>query len=147
MFRAVQKIGSVVQTVSRQSLRCSAIASTTVRYGHGQVNTSDTYLKKIQSERCDGWMIRSVINDLQGEDFVAEPELVIEAMKVCRKLNDYALAVRFLEAIKEKSSTNKDIWPYMLQEIRPTLTDLGILTPEEMGYDKPELAKRDVFSM
>jgi cytochrome c oxidase subunit 5a len=23
---------------------------------------------------------------------------------------------------------------------RPTLDELGILTPEEMGYDKPELA-------
>jgi hypothetical protein len=26
-----------------------------------------------------------------------------------------------------------------LQEIRPTLNQLGLSTPEELGYDKPEL--------
>ena len=39
------------------------------------------------------------------------------------------------------------IWPYLLTEIGPTLKELGILTPEEMGYDKPELACKDVFEM
>lgn len=39
----------------------------------------------------------------------------------------------------------KEIYPYLLQEIRPTLDELGILTPEEMGYDKPELWCPDVF--
>merc|ERR1711890_203846 len=28
----------------------------------------------------------------------------------------------------------KEIYPYILQEIQPTLTELGISTPEEMGY-------------
>jgi cytochrome c oxidase subunit 5a len=41
----------------------------------------------------------------------------------------------------------KEIWPYIRQEIKPTLDDLGILTPEEMGYDKPELALKDVMDM
>jgi hypothetical protein len=27
-----------------------------------------------------------------------------------------------------------------INRFRPTLDELGILTPEEMGYDKPELA-------
>jgi len=35
----------------------------------------------------------------------------------------------------------------MLQEVGPTLKELGILTPEEMGYDKPELAVKDVDDM
>jgi len=39
----------------------------------------------------------------------------------------------------------KEIYPYILQEIQPTLTELGISTPEEMGYDKPELWPRNVF--
>lgn len=39
----------------------------------------------------------------------------------------------------------KEIYPYILQEIRPTLDELGVLTPEEMGYDKPELYCPDVF--
>jgi len=35
----------------------------------------------------------------------------------------------------------------MLTEVGPTLKELGILTPEEMGYDKPELAVKDVYDM
>ncbi len=33
---------------------------------------------------------------------VPEPKIVIAAMKACRKLNDYALAVRYLEAVQVK---------------------------------------------
>ena len=40
-----------------------------------------------------------------------------------------------------------EIWPFMLKEVGPTLKELGILTPEEMGYDKPELAVMDVDDM
>lgn len=35
----------------------------------------------------------------------------------------------------------------MLQELQPTLTELGISTPEEMGYDKPEFASECVYDM
>ena len=38
----------------------------------------------------------------------------------------------------------KEIWPYVMQEIQPTLDELGILSPEQMGYDKPELALQNV---
>ncbi|XP_015908280.1 cytochrome c oxidase subunit 5A, mitochondrial [Parasteatoda tepidariorum] len=88
----------------------------------------------------DEWEIRKAMNDLQGMDLVPEPKIIIAALKACRRLNDYALAVRFLEGVKDKCGYRlKEIYPYILQEIRPTLDELGILTPEEMGYDKPEL--------
>jgi len=94
----------------------------------------------------DEWEIRKAMNDLQGMDLVPEPKIIIAALKACRRLNDYALAVRFLEGVKDKCGAKvKEIYPYLLQEIRPTLDDLGILTPEEMGYDKPELYMPDVF--
>ncbi|CAF4360515.1 unnamed protein product, partial [Rotaria magnacalcarata] len=38
-------------------------------------------------------------------------------------------------------------WPWILQEIRPTLNQLGLSTPEELGYDKPELALKSVDDM
>ena len=37
---------------------------------------------------------------LQGYDLVPEPKIIIAAMKACRRVNDYAMAVRYLEAIK-----------------------------------------------
>jgi len=56
------------------------------------------------------------------------------------KLNDVC--------VQEKSGSKLgEIWPFMLQEVGPTLKELGILTPEEMGYDKPELAVKDVHDM
>ncbi|XP_034938432.1 cytochrome c oxidase subunit 5A, mitochondrial [Chelonus insularis] len=89
----------------------------------------------------DHWEIRKAMGDLAASDLVPEPRIIIAALKACRRLNDYALAVRFLEVVRYKGGEHaKVIWPYVIQEIKPTLDELGILTPEEMGYDKPELA-------
>lgn len=96
----------------------------------------------------DGWEVRKGMNDLCGMDLVPEPKIIIAALKACRRLNDFALAVRFVEAVKEKcGSKEKEIYPYLLQEIRPTLVELGVNTPEELGYDKPELAMENVHEM
>merc|ERR1711992_116920 len=79
--------------------------------------------------------------DARYEAYFNRPDIVNAALRACRRINDYPLAVRTLEMVKNKCQPNeKEVWPYMLQEIQPTLDELGILTPEEMGYDKPELA-------
>ena len=96
----------------------------------------------------DGWEVRKAMNDLCGLDLVPEPKIISAALKACRKVNDYALAVRFIEAVKDKcGAKEKEIYPYIIQEIRPTLNELGINTPEELGYEKPELALPNVFEM
>ena len=47
-----------------------------------------------------------------------------------------------------KCGPNKEkIMPWMMQELDPTLKELGIPTLEEIGYDKPELWKEDVYDM
>lgn len=77
-----------------------------------------------------------------------EPKIIIAALKACRRINDYALAVRFIEAVKDKCGPHVGtIYPYLVQEIRPTLSELGINTPEELGFDKPELALKDVYEI
>lgn len=89
----------------------------------------------------DGWEIRKAMQDLSRMDLVPEPTIVAAALRACRRVNDYSLTTRFLEVVKFKCGSKHDeIWPYMLQELRPTLDELGISTPEELGYDKPELA-------
>lgn len=80
------------------------------------------------------------MNDLHGLDMVPEPRLINAALGACRRNNDYALTVRFLEACIDKCGPYKDkIYPYIVQEIKPTLKELGCNLPEELGYDKPEL--------
>ncbi|KAL0279572.1 UNVERIFIED_CONTAM: hypothetical protein PYX00_001100 [Menopon gallinae] len=106
------------------------------------------YLCLFDRQDIDGWELRKAFNDLAAEDLVLEPEIIIASLKACRRVNDFALAVRWLETIKWKANAaDKNIYPYILQEIRPTLDELGINTPEELGYDKPELALVDVEDM
>lgn len=142
---------SVANAVSR-ALKINQPVVTCVRRAHQVEETDEEFDRRYERffnrPDIDGWEIRKAINDLQGHDLVPEPKIVIAALKACRRVNDYALAVRYLEAIKEKSGPRVgEIWPFMLKEIGPTLKELGILTPEEMGYDKPELAVKDVYDM
>lgn len=37
---------------------------------------------------------------------------------------------------QDKAGPHKEIYPYVIQELRPTLDELGISTPEELGIDK-----------
>jgi cytochrome c oxidase subunit 5a len=96
----------------------------------------------------DAWEARKAMNDLLGMDLVPEPKIVVAGLKACRRLNDYALAIRWLEGVKDSCGPHVNtIWPWMVQEIRPTLSELGVETPEELGYDQPELALKSVFEM
>lgn len=99
-------------------------------------------------EDIDGWDVRQAMNDLVAYDSVPEPRIIIAALYACRRLNDYALSVRFLESVKDKCGNNvKEIWPYIVQEIAPTLSELGMNLPEELGYDKPEMYLPSVYDM
>ena len=56
------------------------------------------------------------MNDLAGMDLVPEPKIIISALQACRRVSDFALAVRFLEVVKEKcGAKEKEIYPYVLQ--------------------------------
>lgn len=104
------------------------------------------YLAWFNKPDIDSWELRKGINDLHGMDLIPEPKIIIAALEAARRLNDHSIAVRFLEALRWKSRFSKDIYPYLIQELRPTLNKLGISTPEELGYDKPELSIEDPFS-
>lgn len=101
------------------------------------------YEKYFNKPDIDGWELRKGINDMQNFDLVPEPKIMIAVLKACRRVNDHSLAVRYLEAVWRKAEYKKEIVDYLMQEIRPTLNELGISTPEEMGYNEPELALGD----
>jgi len=93
----------------------------------------------------DGWDIRQGINHMNRLDLIPEPEIISACLQACRRVNDHSLAVRYLETIRYKSNAvSKQVWPWVLQEIRPTVDKLGISVPEDLGYDKPELALKSV---
>lgn len=60
------------------------------------------------------------MTELQNYDVIPEPKIVAAALRACRRVNDFALSVRFLESIKIKCGTKKNvetIYPYILQEV------------------------------
>ncbi|KAI8438974.1 hypothetical protein MSG28_011279 [Choristoneura fumiferana] len=152
MLRSVTgNLANVLKRSLAPTVRVSAIAQ--VRRAHGGPVESDEefdcrYEAFFNRTDIDGWEIRKGMNDLCGMDLVPDPKIIKAALHACRRVNDYALAVRFIEACKDKCGPKVgEIYPYIIQEIKPTLTELGIDTPEELGYDKPELALESVYEM
>ncbi|KAL1493387.1 hypothetical protein ABEB36_011450 [Hypothenemus hampei] len=137
----------------RSLLQSTAFKSANVRLMSKENTETDEqfdnrFLNFFNDPNIDGWDIRRGITDLWGHDLVPEPKILSAAFHACRRINDLALAIRILEALKDKCGSKvNEIYPWYIQEIRPTLTELGIPTPEELGYDKPELALVDVDDM
>ena len=74
------------------------------------------YVAYFNRPDIDGWEYRKAMSDLTGMDLVPEPEIINAALRACRRLNDYSLAIRTLEVVKLKCAPNeKELYPYMLQ--------------------------------
>jgi Cytochrome c oxidase subunit Va. len=152
MLRTVVcRMSSVFRSVAIQNVGRTLVVPTRLMSQH-ETETDDEFDSRYEAyfnrQDIDGWEIRKAMNDLAGMDLVPEPKIINAALRACRRVSDFALAVRFLEAIQAKCGTRvKEIYPYILQEIRPTLDELGVSTPEELGYDKPELAIKNVYEM
>ncbi|XP_023153408.2 cytochrome c oxidase subunit 5A, mitochondrial [Amphiprion ocellaris] len=140
MFRAAVRLSvSSVRSLTRTQPQCQALLASRC-YSHGKQETDEefdarwvTYFNKPD---IDAWELRKGMNTLIGYDLVPEPKILEAALRACRRLNDLASAIRILEAVKDKAGPHKDIYPYLIQELRPTLNELGISTPEELGIDK-----------
>ena len=81
----------------------------------------------------DSWELRKGLNNLYGHDLVPEPRIVSAMLKAARRLDDLPMAVRILEAVKQKAAGDEKIYSYIVGEIRPTLDEMGLKTPEELG--------------
>ncbi|XP_075215692.1 cytochrome c oxidase subunit 5A [Lycorma delicatula] len=148
MLRA---LASTVRSTSRGILVQGLKPVTAVpgRFSHGEAESDEEFDERFEKyfnrPDIDGWEIRKGINDLLGHDVVPDPKIICATLKACRRVSDYSLGVRFIEAVKFKCGGKvNQIYPYIIQEIQPTLDELGLDTPESLGYDKPELALVDV---
>uniref|UniRef100_A0A8C5WDC0 Cytochrome c oxidase subunit 5A, mitochondrial n=1 Tax=Leptobrachium leishanense TaxID=445787 RepID=A0A8C5WDC0_9ANUR len=119
---------------------CAPAAVAARCYSHAKHESDEEFdarwMTYFNKPDIDAWELRKGMNTLIGYDLVPEPKIVDAALRACRRLNDFASAVRILEAVKDKAGPYKEIYPYVIQELRPTLDELGISTPEELGLDK-----------
>nr|XP_057942537.1 cytochrome c oxidase subunit 5A, mitochondrial [Doryrhamphus excisus] len=140
MFRAAARLSfSGFRSLAHRKPGCKALLASRC-YSHGKQETDEefdarwvTYFNK---QDIDAWELRKGMNTLICYDLVPEPKILEAALRACRRLNDLATAIRILEAVKDKAGPHKEIYPYLIQELRPTLDELGIATPEELGIDK-----------
>lgn len=112
------------------------------KHGHEETDEEhdQRYVEFLSRPDIDGWEIRKALQMLHSSDLVPDPTIVTAALKACRRNNDIALCIRFMEAIKLKADKDETLYRYVIQEVKPTLEELGIPTLEELGWDKPELA-------
>lgn len=148
MFRqvALKFTQTAKSVVTLGHLSRPLVASTQIRHSSQQTNEDfdNDWVDYFNGKDLDDWGLRRGLNELYGFDLVPEPKIISAALRACRRLDDSAMAVRILEAIKAKSVTDKTIYPFILQEVRPTLDELGISTPEELGLDIPDPEKQRV---
>ncbi|XP_054626662.1 cytochrome c oxidase subunit 5A, mitochondrial-like isoform X2 [Dunckerocampus dactyliophorus] len=140
MIRAVLRFSATGARTLALSRPVHAAPLASRCYSHGKVETDEefdarwvTYFNKPD---IDAWELRKGMNTLICYDLVPEAKILDSALRACRRLNDLASAIRILEAVKDKAGPHKDIYPYLIQELKPTLSELGISTPEELGMDK-----------
>ncbi|KAJ8272272.1 hypothetical protein COCON_G00111310 [Conger conger] len=139
MFRAAARLSvSGFRTLARSRPACTAPVASRC-YSHATKETDEEFDSRwvtyFSNPDIDSWELRKGMNTLIGYDLVPEPKILDSALRACRRLDDLASAIRILEAVKNKSGSHKDIYPYVIQELRPTLDELGISTPEELGID------------
>uniref|UniRef100_A0A3B5ME46 Cytochrome c oxidase subunit 5A, mitochondrial n=1 Tax=Xiphophorus couchianus TaxID=32473 RepID=A0A3B5ME46_9TELE len=140
MFRTAVRLSvSGARSLTRTQPRCQAPLASRC-YSHGKQETDEEFdarwITYFNKPDIDAWELRKGMNTLIGYDLVPEPKILEAALRACRRLNDLASAIRILEAVKDKAGPHKDIYPYVIQELKPTLSELGISTPEELGLDK-----------
>jgi len=146
MFRSALRLAqSTVSTVAKTSAKATTIKSFTpaavtsfVRHSSGAVVVSDeeknaAWIAFFENPDTDYIDYRCGMMDVFQEDDMAEPAVLQAALYACRRLNNLPLAMRTLEMIKIKCGHRADVYDYLMQELRPTLDDLGLHTVEEYG--------------
>lgn len=81
----------------------------------------------------DDWELGKGLNDVFQHDLCPDVPLIICMLRACRRLNDAATPVRIIEAIQDKVPSH-EAYQYIMNGIKPVLEELGISTPEELGF-------------
>ncbi|WVO13959.1 hypothetical protein L204_101584 [Cryptococcus depauperatus] len=137
----------LVNSISRALLRSRPLVAAptrplvfaAVRYASGGAHAHETESFEAFNTRyetffksvSDLFELQRGLNNAFAYDLVPSTEVIGAALRAARKVNDYATAVRILEGVKEKVENNAQYQAY-LDELKPTLEELGINTREEL---------------
>uniref|UniRef100_A0AC35UDS2 Cytochrome c oxidase subunit 5A, mitochondrial n=1 Tax=Rhabditophanes sp. KR3021 TaxID=114890 RepID=A0AC35UDS2_9BILA len=139
-LRAVRGISKNVRALSTTTKLASAHDDIMEKWPADKFDKH--FIDYLNRSEIDGWEVRKALSELHDFDVIPDPKVCEAALRACKRVNDFALCVRFLEAIKIKCGSKKNrevVYGYIIKEIAPVLKELGISTPEDLGLDKPEL--------
>ena len=122
------------------NLRTPALLNNTARFaGVRNYSTHDeetfeeftTRFEKEFEEAYDLFEVQRVLNNCFSYDLVPSPSVLEKALLACRRVNDYATAVRVFEGLKVKVENNEQYEAY-LEELKDIRKDLGVDLKEEL---------------
>ncbi|CBY10034.1 unnamed protein product [Oikopleura dioica] len=82
---------------------------------------------------CDYYNYRLGAQHLFSDDLLFDPVVYQAMLYSCRRFNNFPAAMRTLELIRLKCGDREDVYDWVMQELAPTLEDLGIPTVEDMN--------------
>ncbi|CAG8603261.1 16815_t:CDS:2 [Funneliformis caledonium] len=75
------------------------------------------------------------LNNCFAYDLVPAPSVIEASLKAARRVNDFPIAVRIFEGLRQKVENDVQYSQY-LEELKPIKEELGILTKEELGLQE-----------
>lgn len=60
----------------------------------------------------------TAMQDLHELDIIPDPDICGAVLRACRRVNDFALAVRFIESLKEKCVLRRWTHKWLLDKVR-----------------------------
>ncbi|CAD6891048.1 unnamed protein product [Tilletia laevis] len=88
-----------------------------------------TFFKSVE----DLFELQRGLNNCFSYDLVPAPEVLEEAIRAARRVNDYPTAVRVFEGVKEKVENAKQYQQYV-DALKPVKEELGISLKEELYH-------------
>ncbi|VEU19598.1 DEKNAAC100277 [Brettanomyces naardenensis] len=82
-------------------------------------------------EAYDLFEVQRVLNNCFSYDLVPSPAVIEKALRACRRVNDYATAVRVFEGLKHKVENPQQYKAY-LEELKDVREELGIDLKEDL---------------
>lgn len=130
-----QNARSAIAPARQQLLNKSLFVSSAVRnYSDHHEETFDEFSTRYEKEfeeAYDLFEVQRVLNNCFSYDLVPSPSVIEKALRACRRVNDYATAVRVFEGLKFKVE-NKEQYQAYLDELKDVRAELGIDLKEEL---------------
>nr|CAB3233217.1 cytochrome c oxidase subunit 5A, mitochondrial-like [Phallusia mammillata] len=141
-FRLVQTTARTVQVASRSQIKPFAVPVVR-KFSDSALITPEeenaAFIAAFENKDMDAFDFKIAYMNLHSHDAVPEPAVIQAALYACRRLNHLPFAIRVLELVRIKCESRQDIYDYLMQELQPTLDDLGLKTVE--GYGLHEVSE------